>query len=228
MTCKLCHSPDTTAVPFEVPPECGGWVRCRACGSDSSSLDYEDVRGEYGPGYVARVLELAGGSAGQAEQLRSNLDWFDHHHRLAERTFLDVGCCDGEGMTGMRALGWIAYGFDVFASPDRSPKVTVAPHFVRWLFPERFAAVLCREVWEHVPAPDLFLHELHGVTCPGGLVQLQTPKPIDRYHPHLYQRTHLHLASPRQIRSMLGGAMLEIVDAREWETGQAYLCRARS
>lgn len=204
-------------------------MRCRSCGSDSSPLVYEDVRGEYGPEYVRHLLDLANGPAGQADQLRSNLDWFDRHHRLGnERTFLDVGCCDGGAMMGMKALGWLPHGFDVFESPNHGPAVTVAPYFVRWLFPNRFAAVLCREVWEHVPAPDLFLHELHGVTCPGGLVQLQTPKPIDYYHPHLYQRTHLHLASSDQLRTMLAGAMLEILDAREWEIGQAYLCRAKT
>jgi 2-polyprenyl-3-methyl-5-hydroxy-6-metoxy-1,4-benzoquinol methylase len=105
--------------------------------------------------------------------------------------------------------------------------VTVAPMFHRWLFPLRYAAVLCREVLEHVPTPHLMLLELHGVTAPGGLVQVQTPRPCDYAHPRVYQDGHLFVASPRQLRTMLDAAMLDVIEPREWETGQAYLCRAR-
>jgi hypothetical protein len=123
------------------------------------------------------------------------------------------------------------HGWDVVTPPYApAPHVTVTPLFCRWLFPLRYAAVLAREVFEHTPAPDLFLHDLHGVACPGGLVQVQTPKPADAYSPGVYQRAHLHVASPGQLRRMLDGAMLDVLDWREWEAtqpGMAALCRAR-
>jgi hypothetical protein len=228
VNCKLCHSRDTAPLPFAIPPELPPWVRCVACGSDSAAATYDDVRDAYGLAYLTHQLESAGGFDGQANQLRGNLDWFDRHHVLGpERTFLDVGCCEGGALDGMRARGWDVGGFDVFPVPYAGPHVTIAPLFHRWLFPQRFAAVLCREVWEHVPAPELFLHELHGVTLPNGLVQIQTPRPWHSYHANPYQRVHLHLASPVRLREMLAGAMLDVVDHIEWEMGQAYLCRAR-
>lgn len=230
MQCRLCRSA-TVPVPFEVPASDGIWFRCAACGSDSSDNHYPDAL--YSPDYEASEVAGSGGREVRDASIRSNLDWFDHHHELGDdRTFLDVGCCDGAGLRGMAALGWSVHGFDVFPPSYMGPHVTVAPVFNRWLFPRRYAAILCREVLEHVPDPDLLLHELHGAAIPGGLVQVQTPQPIDRYHPIPYQRAHLFLASPRRLVRMLSAAMLDVVDSRIWTApdgaaGQAYLCRAR-
>jgi hypothetical protein len=50
------------------------------------------------------------------------------------------------------------------------------------------------------------------------------------HHDHVYQTQHLVIISPSQLRRMLAGAMLDVIDAREWtdvQPGQAYLCRAR-
>lgn len=228
MKCKLCHSAALTPLPFDVPPEAGVWFRCRACGSDSAAHGYDPSI--YGSVYLAHHLELAGGDGGQADQISSNLDWFGHHHTGDEKTFLDVGCCDGGGLRGMAARGWAVHGWDVFPPPYHGPHVTVMPFFSEWHFPRRFAAVLCREVVEHVPDPDRFLHALHAVTLPGGLVQVQTPKPGAEHHPSLYQRAHLFLASPGRLLAMLKAAMLDVIEFREWEAiqpGQAVLCRAR-
>jgi 2-polyprenyl-3-methyl-5-hydroxy-6-metoxy-1,4-benzoquinol methylase len=167
-------------------------------------------------------------SARLREEVRSNCEWFGHYlDGLPNRDFLDVGCADGAALTVMQSMGWAVHGFDVFAPPYAGPHVTVGAVFSRWLFPLRYAAVMAREVVEHVPDPDRLLHELHGVACPGGLVQVQTPKPQAAHHPDTYQRPHLVILSPAHLRRMLDGAMLDVVDAREWPEGQAYLCRAR-
>lgn len=231
MRCKLCHSPDTGPQPFAVPAAEGEWVRCRACGSDSNALTYDDVKAVYDPAFAGRLEAISGGPGAARDQVRSNCDWFGHHAGgLPNRDFLDVGCADGAALDVMQALGWAVHGFDVAPPPYVGPHVTVAPFFNRWLFPLRYAAVMAREVFEHVPCPDVLLHELHGVACPGGLVQVQTPKPCDHPHPNVYQRAHLFVASPRRLREMLDHAMLDVIDAREWDAvqpGQAYLCRAR-
>lgn len=215
-------------MPFDLPADCPAFQRCTACGSDSSPLTYEQVADIYGPHFEVSEVEASGGHQVRVDEICSNLDWFGHHaDEKLGKDFLDVGCCDGAGLRGMQDRGWRVHGFDVFEPSYMGPHVTVAPFFHRWLFPRRYAAVLCREVWEHVQCPDLFLHELHGVTVPGGLVQLQTPKAIDHFHAIPYQRGHLQIASPAQLRRMLHGAMLDVIDAREWDLGQAYLCRAR-
>jgi SAM-dependent methyltransferase len=229
--CRLCRSAKIGPLPFAIPASEGAWFHCHACGSDSSDNTYPDDL--YSQDYEASEVAGSGGPEVRAASVRSNLDWFDRHHELGDdRTFLDVGCCDGAALRGMAALGWGVHGFDVFPPSYMGRHVTVAPVFNRWLFPRRYAAILCREVIEHVTAPDLLLHELHGAAIPGGLVQVQTPQPIDRYHPIPHQRAHLFLSSPGQLRKMLDAAMLDVLDSRLWSdsdgaAGQAYLCRAR-
>lgn len=225
MKCRLCHSARLGPVPFPLPPEVGDWKRCLICGSDSNSLGYD--KGNYREGFSAVHRGLVGGVERAENQVRSNCDWFAHHHTLGEQTFLDVGCADGAALSVMQSFGWGIHGFDVVEPDYMGPHVTVAPHFSRWLFPRRYAAILCREVIEHVPEPHLLLLELHGACLPGGLVQVQTPRPLDRPDPNVYQQGHLFLISPTEMRSMLAAAMLDVLDSREWDTGQVYLCRAR-
>lgn len=226
MFCRLCASVDLSPVPFDVPPKEGRWFRCRICGSDSADHDYPTDL--YSAEYERSEVELTGGHPARVEQIASNLDWFGHHAEgLPNKDFLDVGCCDGAGLRGMQDRGWSIHGFDVFEPSYMGPHVTVAPFFHRWLFPLRYAAVLCREVFEHVQNPQQFLVELHGVTVPGGLVQIQTPTPFDSFNGIPYQRAHLQLASPSRMKWMLHAAMLDVIDERFWEMGQAYLCRAR-
>lgn len=226
MNCRLCRSTDLTPLPFDIPLTAGRWFRCQNCGSDSADHDYPDDF--YTREYEENEVDNSGGVEVRNESIRSNLDWFGPHHELGdERTFLDVGCCDGAALRGMQDRGWGVHGFDVFEPSYFASHVTVAPYFHRWLFPRRYAAVLCREVLEHVESPNLLLHELHGVTLPGGLVQIQTPRPWFEYHPIPYQRAHLFLISPFKLQSMIQEAMLDLIEAREWEMGQAYLCRAR-
>ncbi|HEX4608504.1 MAG TPA: methyltransferase domain-containing protein [Urbifossiella sp.] len=225
MICRACHSSALDPLPFAVPAPAGRWFRCRACGSDTAAHGYDP--GIYTPDYY-RTHAGTADPVYLREQVRSNCDWFGHHAGgLPNRDFLDVGCADGAGLDVMQSLGWAVHGFDVAPPPYLGPHVTVGAVFSRWLFPLRYAAVLCREVVEHVDCPDLLLHELHGVACPGGLVQVQTPRPLDRYDPDVQQRAHLCILSPDRLGALLNGAMLDVIDAREWEMGQAYLCRAR-
>lgn len=223
--CRVCHSTDTAPLPFEVPANEGRWVRCAACGSDTNSFDYDP--GGYGNDYAGRHRAHIGGPEAARREVSSNCEWFGHHHTLTGNDFLDVGCADGAALGYMAVLGWSVHGFDV-APPDYGgPHVTVAPAFNRWLFPRRYDAVMCREVLEHVECPRLLLAELHGVTLPGGLVQVQTPKPCERFYGHIYQSPHLFIASVPQLLRMLDEALLDVVESREWDSGQAHLCRAR-
>jgi Methyltransferase domain len=226
MRCRLCHSAELTRLTFELPANCPAWFRCGACGSDTADEGYNPAW--YGPTSSLDHVRHTGGIERCREQVRSNCEWFGHHHQLgSDRTFLDVGCGDGAALDVMQSLNWSVHGFDVARPHYFGPHVTVAPCFHRWLFPRRYAAVLCREVLEHVECPDLLLHELHGVCVPGGLVQVQTPIPVEYAHPIPHHPQHLFLASPRRLREMLRTAMLDVIDERHWEIGQAYLCRAR-
>jgi 2-polyprenyl-3-methyl-5-hydroxy-6-metoxy-1,4-benzoquinol methylase len=226
VTCRACHSPDLAPLPFEVPAAAGVWHRCRACGSDTAAHAYDGSI--YNVEYMRTHAADAHDPERMREQVLSNCTWFSHHREGVGNTdFLDVGCADGAALHVMQSLGSAVHGFETFAPPYAGPHVTVAPIFHRFLFPNRYGYVLCREVVEHVEHPDFLLHELHGVAAPGGLVQVQTQRPVGAYHRDVYQRAHLCVFSPPQLRRMLAAAMLDVIDAREWETGQAFLTRAR-
>jgi 2-polyprenyl-3-methyl-5-hydroxy-6-metoxy-1,4-benzoquinol methylase len=226
--CRLCHSTDTGPLPFAVPPEAGGWVRCRACGSDTGTRTYADVAARYHDrAYYDTQPHYTDIDYLKAD-CRSNCEWFGHHHRVGmEKTFLDVGCWHGAALMVMQELGYAIHGYDVSPPPYMGPHVTCAPFFCEWFFPKRYACVLAREVWEHVPDPERFLHALHAVALPGGLVQVQTPRAVDGYNSIGYQSQHLHLASEPQFRRLLDAAMLDVLDFRIWAEGMAALCRAR-
>ena len=224
--CRFCLSANTAAIPFQLPAELGPWMRCRDCGCDVSPFTYDEVSRMYDQKYLEHQLQLAGGIDGQVRELTTNLDLFDkYRHLTPNRDFLDVGCCEGGALKGMQDRGWSVHGFDVFTPPYAGPHTTIAPHFHRRLFPRQYSAVLCREVWEHVDDPLAFLEELKAVTLPGGLLQLQTPKPIDRFHGGPYQPAHLWLGAPAAVQSHLARAGLTILENLQWDLGQAYLCR---
>lgn len=225
MICRACYSPDHGPLPFDLPAGVGRWRRCRSCGSDTAEHSYD-------PGmYTTEYLYTHTGQTDRAllkEQVRSNVDLFDKHAKdLPNRDFLDVGCSDGTTMEFMADRGWAVHGFDVAKPHYYGPHVTVGAVFSRWLFPLRYSAVLCREVLEHVENPDQLLHELHGVACSGGLVQVQTPAPSDYYAPTTYQLAHLCIISPTRLKKMLDAAMFDLLEELNWGIGQAYLCRAR-
>lgn len=225
--CRLCYSTDVT--PRDLPPEAGRWVRCSACGSDSNLMRYDAApyHSEFSLVHLANI----GGIEVAREQVKGNCAWFGHYADPAlDRTFLDVGCADGSALDVMASLGWSVHGFDLAPPHYHGPHVTVGPVFHRHLFPIRYAAVLCREVLEHVESPDFLLHELHGACLPGGLVQVQTPCPTGAYDPGIYQSHHQFVPSPEQLRRMLAAACLDPVDSMLWgdrQPGQAYLCRAK-
>ena len=233
--CKICASPSLTRLFFAGVDErdTGTWYACENCGSESSSNVYADVRHVYDANYVFVHGEDSASPDRLEEQVSSNCAWFDHHALpdLA-KDFLDIGCCDGAALRVMAKAGWSVHGFDVVAPPYTGSHVTVRPYFHRWWFPIRYGAILAREVIEHVDSPALFLQECHGAIVPGGLLQVQTPKPSREFHPSVYQKAHLVILSPAALRKLLVEALFEVIEAREWgedgrQPGQAFLCRAR-
>lgn len=224
MICRACYSTDLGPLPFEVPASAGGWRRCRACGSDTAAHGYD--ASIYTPDYVARHTGICDAEHLRRE-VRTNCGWYARHGTLPGKTFLDVGCCEGSALHVMAGLGWDVSGWDVVPSLSPAPNLRYGPAFSRWAFPRRFDAVMCREVLEHVESPDLLLHELAGAALPGGLVQVQTPRPLDdAAHPFAYQTAHLCLIPPDRLKAMLSRAGLVVVDELVWGIGHAYLCRA--
>lgn len=221
MTCKVCGSGALYLIHQDVD---GPWHRCLDCGSDSSTRRYAEVCGGYNLDSLNHNLRVAGSRAALAESMRANIEWFDEFD-APFRSFLDIGCAEGVGMECMAERGWTAYGFDVIPEAKRSDRVVIAPGFQAELFPMRFGAAMTREVIEHVEEWQELLRQTWLALLPGGLFQLQTPRPTAEYTPIVYQRLHLQVFSPMALRYHLEMTGFEIVGERRWRLGQCYLCR---
>ncbi len=227
MRCKVCG--DTALVhPWDVPDGLdrgGPWSRCLACGSDSSSLGYADVRGVYGPGYGGP--QRFGPDAdfdGLVREQGHNCDVLARYRTLApSAALLDVGACEGAGMVAARRAGWEADGFDVFAA--EVPGVVVADRFAADLMPRRYGAVMVREVIEHVEDWRGLLAEVREALLPGGLAQVQTPRPLAGPDPHVYQRDHLQVFSVAALRLACVEAGFRVLAWETWATGQMAMLR---
>lgn len=225
--CKVCG--EAALRPLWTDADGGDWSRCLACGSDSAHRSYADVAEIYNAEYVAHQIKIAGDTVeNRIHAMRPNLDWFvDYQDKAPGKDFLDIGHCEGTSLTGMQDRGWRVHGFDVNAASHFGPHTTIAPHFAASLFPQRYDAIMCREVIEHVENWRLLLSEAHKALDPGGLFQLQTPRPWYEPHPIPYQRGHLQLFTPSVVRWWLERCGFEVLDYRLWDYGQAWMTQRR-
>lgn len=229
MRCRVCGEGELIEHPGQDRPD--RWRRCLFCGSDSNELEYDYET--YYAGGIPEAFAMTGGVTlpDRIELLRCNLEWFqDHRGGCPDNSFLDVGCAEGAALTGMADRGWSVHGFDVFEPSYRGPHVTVAPAFApafaASLFRQRFAAVLCREVIEHVPGWRAMVGELYAATAGGGLLQLQTPRPCATLESLIvYQPSHLQIIAPAVLRYWLERTGFDVIDYRLWPCGQAWICR---
>ena len=223
--CKLCSCADL--VPLWEDAKGGQWFRCLWCGSDSSTWQYEQIAGMYDESYIAHQRHIGGGSLqASAEAQRHNLDWFvDHRGNAPGKDFLDVGFCEGGALWGMQERGFSVHGWDCNPAAYLGPHTTITPSFRANAFPQRYDLVLCREVIHHCPPPRDLIAEIHAATDPGGLLQLQTPRPWHQVHPIPYQQGHLFLLSPILCRYWLETAGWDILEERRWDFGMVFLCK---
>ncbi len=77
---------------------------------------------------------------------------------------------------------------------------------------ERFDAVICHQVLEHVPHPAKALGEIHRVLKPDGRLVVSVPH-LSRLHdlPHDYYRY-----TPAGLRVLLDEAGFDIIESRTW------------
>lgn len=221
MRCKVCHMPGCRFLWHD--DDGSWWGRCLCCGSDSSTTTYEEVQHRYNADYANHNLRTCGSRAALLETMRSNLDRFPDD--VPTKTFLDVGCLEGCAMEGMRQRGWRVSGFDVLDVAPSGFDVVAANRLDRLLFHEQYGAVMAREVIEHVEDWWLFLTECYALTLPGGVFQVQTPRPCVMFDSIPYHWAHLQLFAPYVLQRELKGVGFEIENEHRWSTGQLYLCR---
>lgn len=169
------------------------------------------------------------GWEGCLREVSTNADWFqDYRHYNgvpAAKDFLDVGHAEGAMLTAMQDRGWSVHGFDVSPDAHLGPHTTIAPHFQASLFPQRYAAVNCREVIEHVENWRQLLVEMYTALHRGGLLQVQTPRPWATPHPIPYQVGHLQVFTPIVLRYWLERLGFAVLDFQLYEAGQRWMCQ---
>lgn len=227
MVCRACS--ESTLTPLWQDHEGCQWYRCLFCGSDTAARNYSDIKHRYNGEYLKKHHNCED-SEELDRLIRPNLDWFVDWKVKDDvgKDFLDVGCCEGSGLKGMAERGFSVHGFDVIPEAHREGCTTIAPVFMASLFKQKFHAVLCREVIEHVETPMQFITELYHVTAKGGFLQIQTPRPDPGNNQHAYQWAHLVILSPFWIRYWVEKLGFEIKDYRIYgdiEGGQMWLCK---
>lgn len=189
-----------------------GWRRCRFCGCDTNHGQRR--HGEYSRDYADNALRIDGRD-GLRAQLTTNMEIL-RRLRGERRTAIDVGCNEGTLVELLREDGWTAVGFDVYSGIAEH----VAERFEAMY--GRFDLVVCREVIEHVPDPERVMQALIDSLTPHGLLHIQTPRPIERYSPIVYQSYHDHILSPMALGGLIAARGLREVDRLIWDCGQCW------
>lgn len=219
--CRICARPRLT--PIWKDQDGCQWYDCAACHCHSS--DSKFATSDYNQHYYDTAVKNCGTVEDGKTHCISNCTWFDHHHERERKDFLDVGCLEGSAMMNMADLGWSVHGWDCNPASYREGCTTVTPFFAAHFFPQRYDAILCREVIEHVPGWRQFIVELTVALHRGGLLQIQTPQPMGEAHPIPYQKAHLQLFKPNMLLEELKPLGFKVWDARDWGMGFAYLLR---
>ena len=224
MNCRVCGSSRLQFL-FAIPSGEQKWWRCESCQSETSDTPVAAAVASYDANNLTGTLDRAftGDRAALVESMRHNLLTFGLHTNKPGR-FLDIGCNEGCGMAGMRALGWDSYGFDINPAAAGS-QIVCAAEFTADLFDHPFEAIMIREVIEHVDDWQRLLAAAVRAISPGGLLQVQTPRPSPGQDPIPYQWQHLQLFSVRMLQRAILDAGCELLTTQLWEIGQLHMAR---
>ncbi len=206
-------------------------VRCGGCGlvyvnprparavieaSYEEEFFLDEYRAVYGLDYVEdapNIRRIARERLGMIERFRPG------------GSLLDVGCAAGFLLDEARGRGWAVQGVEVsrYASAYardvlRLPVVTGTLESAG--FPaERFDAVVCYYVLEHLPNPLTLVQEIARILRPGGLVSVAVPNLAGLYarlrrrewlREREIHRGHLYEFTPRTLRKVLERAGFRI------------------
>lgn len=212
LACRHCGSTDT--VPGEV-----NFHQCLRCGCASSELTYDDVRHLYAASVYQGHHKVD--RAELLKQVSTNVEWLNAAE-TPEDSALDVGCLEGALMERLSADGWDCMGWDVDPTLA-SDKVIVGDDFRAADIGRQFGAVISRETIEHVPDHRRHFRELVTAVLPGGILQIQTPRPHGDYSDGIpYQTAHLTLLSPQAVTELFESAGMVVERVHLWKNGQLW------
>jgi 2-polyprenyl-3-methyl-5-hydroxy-6-metoxy-1,4-benzoquinol methylase len=146
---------------------------------------------------------------------------------------LDIGCGPGYFLTAAQKMGFDVYGLDpsdyiVFqAQKTWGDKVQLGLIESANYTPESFDLVVAFDTFEHIYDPKKFLHAIHGVLKPGGVLAITTPDPTSMLSKISGKNwvsyklpEHVFYWSPETIRKVLSDEfeVLEVRTAGQYAT----------
>jgi SAM-dependent methyltransferase len=177
MGCLVCHGE-----AFEALGEKSGFpvVLCRGCGHRFiHPMPSQEVIDAYYARYWINRKNIRNGDK-KIRKLKRILRPF--LARAPGERFLDIGCNTGFGVEAARELGFEATGVDVSGEAiEIARELYGRNRFIAGTAQdfaatgERFDAILCREVIEHMPEVHTFMTALKSLLRPGGVLWLTTP-----------------------------------------------------
>jgi len=182
------------------------YVRCSRC-----KLAYQNPRPVYNDDFIETAYEVYD-SATEAFQKAEN--WTprgrivhrEYSHIISEiesfvgkrGNLLEIGCNTGFFCKAAADNGWKPIGVEVSKSMAELANKTYgvetrAGDWAKIQFTERFDAIYCSHVIEHIPNPRAWMSRFREVLAPGGIVCLSVPnmQSIDRKFKRLLKRLKL-------------------------------------
>lgn len=138
-------------------------------------------------------------------------------------SLLDVGCGDGQNLLWLRSIlpshvrfhGVDISGETIRANRQRLPFASFdVLDLAANPLPQRFDAVLCTEVIEHMDDQPTALKNLAAMVAPRGHLLLTCP--TGKIHATERSFGHVHHPSPAELRKLIEGAGLRVMSIENW------------
>jgi 2-polyprenyl-3-methyl-5-hydroxy-6-metoxy-1,4-benzoquinol methylase len=225
VNCDVCGSKESREL---LELRGSAYHECNQCGliyAKWIAANYEDINDE---AFAAEVDDFAAKVDTKRNLSRKKLKQFGKYK--TDGNFLEIGCNAGALLVTARELGWNAHGVDIsstVAAYARDQfKLNVHTGTVESAqYPDdHFDVIYSNATLEHLQHPLSTMKECARILRPGGVMYASTVN-WDSYTRQIlgadwlliHPRHHIHLFTPRNIRSLCSHADMELI--KVWSTG---------
>ncbi|MEN6334336.1 MAG: class I SAM-dependent methyltransferase [Phycisphaerales bacterium] len=206
----------------------GAYRQCSVCGLIFTSAMPEDLKQFNEDVFTGRLEYYAAKIHTQDRHYRKKLRQFGRYRRTGN--LLEIGCNAGAALDVARRMGWNVKGVELCASAGSFARERLGLDVFTGTveaaaFPDdSFDVVFTNAVLEHLCDPLSVLRECRRILRPGGVFYANTVnwdsltrRLLGPHWEYLEPRGHVHLYTPRNVRSLCDRADLKHV--RTWSTG---------
>lgn len=217
--CELCGTV-TESIEYQL-----GW--CSRCDHVTRNTDYESIRQRYHAlGYVTHN----GDFANLKRECATNVNLIRKFKPVGP--VLDIGHLEGACMAAMRDARMDVYGYDVSKEANAvaiqngidATRIQISDMLSADMWPHKFAAIMIREVIEHVSDPEALLRTAGSILVANGIIQIQTPRRGSESRLWAIS-DHLRTYSQESLVEVARRAGLKEIDALLWPGGMCLTFR---